>query len=138
MTATMNVRKEKQDQRMCPIVGAIQAVVTESRLLVVRHLSGGPKRFNELLRISGINSKTLSLTLKFLENNGIINREVISTRPFTVQYSLTPSGRELMPAEAIRLRQTDRIGELARRFVGFVKAGRDHLAARKARRVSVD
>jgi 2-dehydro-3-deoxyphosphogluconate aldolase/(4S)-4-hydroxy-2-oxoglutarate aldolase len=47
-------------------------------------------------------------------------------------------GRELIPAEAIRLRQLDRIGELARRFVGFVKNGRDHLAARKARRTAVD
>ena len=43
-------------------------------------------------------------------------------------------GRELMPSDAIRRRQEARIGELARRFLGFVKAGRDHLAARKARR----
>ena len=42
-------------------------------------------------------------------------------------------GRELMPAEAIRHRKLDRIGELARRFLGFVKAGRDHLAARASR-----
>jgi 2-dehydro-3-deoxyphosphogluconate aldolase/(4S)-4-hydroxy-2-oxoglutarate aldolase len=39
-------------------------------------------------------------------------------------------GRELMPAEAIIRRQQERIGELARRFLGFVQAGRDHLAAR--------
>jgi 2-dehydro-3-deoxyphosphogluconate aldolase/(4S)-4-hydroxy-2-oxoglutarate aldolase len=44
-------------------------------------------------------------------------------------------GRELIPPDAIRRRQQDRIGELARRFLGFVKAGRDHLAAR-ARRTS--
>jgi len=42
-------------------------------------------------------------------------------------------GRELIPTDAIRLRQPDRIGELARRFLGFVRSGRDHLAARKAR-----
>ncbi len=47
-------------------------------------------------------------------------------------------GRELIPPEAIRLRQTERIGELARRFVGFVKVGRDHLAARKARSMVPD
>jgi len=47
-------------------------------------------------------------------------------------------GRELIPAEAIRLRQVDRIGELARRFLGFVKSGRDHLAARSARRMAID
>src|SRR5208282_180580 len=82
---------------MCPVVGAIKSIVTESRLLVVRHLFTGPKRFNELLRVSGINSKTLSATLKFLEERGIVRREVLSTRPFTVEYSLTPSGQELKP-----------------------------------------
>ena len=39
-------------------------------------------------------------------------------------------GHELIPNEAIRLRQLDRIGELARRFVTFVKSARAHLAAR--------
>jgi len=47
-------------------------------------------------------------------------------------------GRELIPPEAIRLRQSNRIGELARRFLGFVKAARDHLAARKARSMAID
>ena len=45
-------------------------------------------------------------------------------------------GRELIPPEAIHRRQQDRIGELARRFLGFVKAGRDYLAARAARRTA--
>jgi DNA-binding HxlR family transcriptional regulator len=82
----------------CPVVGAIKAIVTESRLLVVRRLFTGPKGFNELQRASGINSKTLSATLKFLEQNGIIRREVISTAPFGVRYSLRASGLELKPA----------------------------------------
>ena len=47
-------------------------------------------------------------------------------------------GRELIPAEAIRRRQSDRIGELARRLQGLVKAGRDHLAARKTRQMAMD
>ncbi len=47
-------------------------------------------------------------------------------------------GRELMPSDAIRRRQEDRIGELARRFRGFVKAGRDHLAARARRSAGPD
>ena len=38
-------------------------------------------------------------------------------------------GRELIPKEAVRLHQTARIGELARRFLDFVKSGRAHLAA---------
>ena len=40
-------------------------------------------------------------------------------------------GGELIPQDAIRGRQTDRIAELARRFVGFVKSGREHLLARR-------
>jgi hypothetical protein len=47
-------------------------------------------------------------------------------------------GRELIPKEAIRLRQVDRIGELARRFLSIVKSGRNHLAARLARRMAID
>jgi 2-dehydro-3-deoxyphosphogluconate aldolase/(4S)-4-hydroxy-2-oxoglutarate aldolase len=47
-------------------------------------------------------------------------------------------GRELIPAEAIRLRQPDRIGELARGFASLVRSGRDHLAARKGRRTADD
>jgi 2-dehydro-3-deoxyphosphogluconate aldolase/(4S)-4-hydroxy-2-oxoglutarate aldolase len=39
-------------------------------------------------------------------------------------------GRELIPSEAIRLHQAARIGELARRFLDFVKSGRSHVAAR--------
>jgi 2-dehydro-3-deoxyphosphogluconate aldolase/(4S)-4-hydroxy-2-oxoglutarate aldolase len=42
-------------------------------------------------------------------------------------------GRELIPEDAIKRRQEGRIGELARRFRGFVKAGRDHLDARARR-----
>jgi len=40
-------------------------------------------------------------------------------------------GGELIPQDAIRARQVDRIAELARRFVGFVKSGREHLLARR-------
>jgi len=40
-------------------------------------------------------------------------------------------GSELIPYDAIRARQVERIAELARRFVGFVKNGREHLLARR-------
>jgi 2-dehydro-3-deoxyphosphogluconate aldolase / (4S)-4-hydroxy-2-oxoglutarate aldolase len=46
-------------------------------------------------------------------------------------------GGELIPSEALRSRQKDRIAELARRFVGFVKSGRDYLAARRGRVASI-
>jgi len=99
MPAQLKVRmKEPVHDDNCPVVGAIKSIVTESRMLVVRHLFTGPKGFNELLRTSGINSKTLSATLKFLEEYGIVDRKIVSTRPFLVQYSLTQAGLELKPA----------------------------------------
>jgi 2-dehydro-3-deoxyphosphogluconate aldolase/(4S)-4-hydroxy-2-oxoglutarate aldolase len=42
-------------------------------------------------------------------------------------------GRELIPREAVRLHQSARIGELARRFLDFVKSGKAHLAAHTRR-----
>jgi len=94
----VKVRVKNPADDKCPVVGAIKSIVTESRLLVVRHLFTGPKGFNELLRASGINSKTLSATLKFLEDYGIVDRRIVSTRPFLVQYSLTPAGLDLKGA----------------------------------------
>lgn len=94
----------------CPAVATIQSIGSESKLLVLRHLLQGPKRFNELLRSSGVNSKTLSSALKSLERNQIVIREVISTRPFTVQYSLSPSGASLGPV-------FEAMGEWGRRWL---------------------
>src|SRR5579883_2363955 len=51
----------------------------------------------ESLRIVGIDSKTLSRALKSLESQGIVKREVLTTQPFSVQYSLTEMGMELKP-----------------------------------------
>ena len=98
MPTQLKVRMRQPADEKCPVVKAIRAVVTESRLLVVRHLFTGPMGFNELLRASGINSKTLSATLKFLEEYGIVDRKIVSTRPFLVQYSLTPAGLDLRSA----------------------------------------
>jgi DNA-binding HxlR family transcriptional regulator len=72
---------------------------TEWRLAIVHRLLSGPQRFSELLRSNArLNAKTLSATLKFLENAGVVQRTVVSTRPFSVVYSLTEMGLGLAPA----------------------------------------
>ncbi|MEM0113738.1 MAG: helix-turn-helix domain-containing protein, partial [Metallosphaera sp.] len=43
----------------------------------------------------GLSSKTLSSTLKFMEETGIVERRIVSTRPFKVEYVLTAKGKEL-------------------------------------------
>lgn len=85
----------------CPIVNAIRELGGEWKLIVIRYLSDGPMGFNELLKsVSGLNSKTLSSTLKYLEEREIISREVLNTRPFRVKYALTQKGISLKEALA--------------------------------------
>ena len=67
-------------------------------LVVINYLMEGAMGFNELLRqIPGLNSKTLSRTLKSLQSKGLVIREVVSTQPFAVRYVLTPAAQELKP-----------------------------------------
>jgi DNA-binding HxlR family transcriptional regulator len=84
---------------LCPVLAAVGVIGTEWRLAVVHRLLGGPLRFSELLHTTPrLNAKTLSATLKFLESQGIVQRTVVSTRPFNVVYSLTEMGLGLAPA----------------------------------------
>lgn len=58
----------------------------------------GTVRFNEMKRyISGISYKTLSLTLKELEADGLVHREEYPQIPPRVEYSLTERGKSLIP-----------------------------------------
>ena len=80
-------------------MAAISIIGTEWRLAIAHRLLDGPQRFSELLRSnSRLNAKTLSATLKYLENAGVVQRTVVSTRPFSVVYSLTEMGLGLAPA----------------------------------------
>lgn len=66
---------------------------------VIWHLSGGPRRFGELRRdMPLISPKMLSARLKDLEAKGVIARAAQPTTPPSVDYVLTPLGRELVPA----------------------------------------
>ncbi|MBW9141020.1 MAG: helix-turn-helix transcriptional regulator [Candidatus Aramenus sp.] len=86
---------KQQEKSICPIVETIRLIGTEPRLIVLRYLFEGPKGFNALLKQTGLSSKTLSSTLKFLEEAGIVERRIVSTRPFKVEYSLTKMGEDL-------------------------------------------
>lgn len=61
-------------------------------LLVISELYEHPMRFNDLSRASGISTKSLSNTLKELEQYGVVCRRVLPTAPVTVEYLLTESG----------------------------------------------
>jgi DNA-binding HxlR family transcriptional regulator len=93
------------DGDVCPVIRSLQVVGSMWRMAVIRYLLDGPKGFNELLRtMPGLSAKTLSRTLKHLQMMGLVERRVVSTQPFMVEYSLTKMGMELKPViDALRI-----------------------------------
>ncbi len=65
-------------------------------VMVLGHLSVGTNRFNEIMRkIPGISHRMLTLTLRGLERDGLVERTAFATIPPRVDYSLTPLGHTL-------------------------------------------
>lgn len=70
---------------------------------VLEELCERPCRFNELRRaIPGVTAKSLTATLRRLERNGVVEREVVGTRPVAVEYRISPLGKTLRePIDAL-------------------------------------
>ena len=67
-------------------------------VIVHRLLNEGALGFNALEEaVDGVSSTVLSNSLDDLEENGIVNRSIVSEKPFRVEYSLTPRGESLEP-----------------------------------------
>jgi DNA-binding HxlR family transcriptional regulator len=67
-------------------------------ILVIRDLAAGCSRFCELERsLAGISPRTLSLRLRALEQEGIVERRTFPEVPPRVEYALTDKGRALLP-----------------------------------------
>src|SRR6266516_6049003 len=82
----------------CPVCATADIVCGKWTLLLVRDLSEGRSRFCELERsLNGISPRTLSLRLRALEAEGIVERRTYPEVPPRVEYRLTPKGRALVP-----------------------------------------
>jgi DNA-binding HxlR family transcriptional regulator len=80
----------------CPTRQVINRVGDRWSLLVLYALEGGTLRFAELRRVvDGISQKMLTQTVRGLERDGLVSRQVYATVPPKVEYSLTPLGRDL-------------------------------------------
>ena len=79
----------------CPSRPVLEHITGRWGTLVLIALREGPARFNELRRrVSGVSEKMLAQSLHALERDGFVAREVHSTIPPRVEYSLTPLGTE--------------------------------------------
>jgi DNA-binding HxlR family transcriptional regulator len=88
----------------CPVCATAEVVCAKWTLLLVRDLAEGRSRFCELERsLEGISPRTLSLRLRALEEEGIVERRTYPEVPPRVEYQLTAKGEALLPIiEAMR------------------------------------
>ena len=94
-------RKEQLNSiiEICPVRNVVARFGNKWALLVILVLSENePIRYNELGRkIPDISSRVLSNTLRILEADGLVNRRFYQEVPPRVEYSLTETGRSLVP-----------------------------------------
>ncbi|MDR1476540.1 MAG: helix-turn-helix transcriptional regulator [Rickettsiales bacterium] len=84
--------------RRCPAELAIYMVGNKWKLLVLKDLSMGTRRFGELMRsVQGISQKVLTTALRSMEKDGLIERKAYAEAPPKVEYSLTEVARNLCP-----------------------------------------
>ncbi len=66
--------------------------------LLIHAMAGGPMRFCQLQHaVGGVNPRTLSSRLSFLEAEGIVTKATFSAIPPHTEYALAPKGRDLLP-----------------------------------------
>jgi DNA-binding HxlR family transcriptional regulator len=82
----------------CPVSRTASVISGKWTILLVRDLAEGHCRFCELERsLAGISPRTLSLRLRALEEEGIVQRQTYPEVPPRVEYQLTRKGRDLLP-----------------------------------------
>ena len=100
-------------EETCPVCRTAEVVCGKWTLLLVRDLADGCSRFCELERsLQGISPRTLSLRLRALEEEGIVERHTFGEVPPRVEYALTEKGRALLPiVEGMRAYGEEWLGE---------------------------
>ena len=81
----------------CPVAVLLQIVGTRWKILIIKELLTGTKRFSELKKAVVCSQKVLTANLRELEADSIISRKVYAQIPPKVEYSLTNTGKTLEP-----------------------------------------
>jgi DNA-binding HxlR family transcriptional regulator len=96
--ASRRLEKKHCDPQHCPIEVALEVIGGMWKVIVVRELLTGTKRYGELHRgLRHATHKMLAQQLRQLERDGIVDRKVYPQVPPKVEYTLTPLGRALGP-----------------------------------------
>ena len=82
----------------CPVETTLTLIGDKWKVLILRDLLPGTKRFGELKKsIGSVSQKVLTAQLRDMEQSGLVNRKVYAEVPPRVEYSLTELGKSLQP-----------------------------------------
>ncbi len=88
----------KNELPACPVEITMSLIGDKWKVLIIRDLLTGTKRFGELKKsLSTITQKVLTNNLRQMESSGLIKRKVYAEVPPRVEYSLTDTGFSLKP-----------------------------------------
>ena len=97
----MKQGKEKDMEKTlpaCPVETTLMLISDRWKVLIIRDLMDGTKRFGELKKsIGSISQKVLTSNLREMEADGLVNRKVYAEVPPRVEYTLTDTGYSLKP-----------------------------------------
>lgn len=89
---------KKENLPECPVATTVQLIGSKWKLLILRDLMTGKKRYNELRKsLDGISQKVLTATLKSMVEDGIVIRTAYPEVPPRIEYSLSEIGESLRP-----------------------------------------
>ena len=89
---------EKKELPACPVEITMGLIGEKWKVLIIRDLLTGTKRFGELKKsVTGITQKVLTNNLRQMENSGLVKRKIYAEVPPRVEYSLTETGFSLKP-----------------------------------------
>lgn len=88
----------KRDLPACPVETTLMLISDRWKVLIIRDLMDGTKRFGELKKsIGSISQKVLTSNLRSMEETGLLTRKVYAEVPPRVEYTLTETGYSLKP-----------------------------------------
>ena len=88
----------KKELPACPIETTLMLISDRWKVLIIRDLLDGTKRFGELKRsVGNVSQKVLTANLRSMEDSGLLTRKVYAEVPPRVEYTLTETGYSLKP-----------------------------------------
>lgn len=88
----------KKELPACPVETTLMLISDRWKVLIIRDLMSGTKRFGELKRsVGSISQKVLTANLRSMEESGLLTRKVFPEVPPRVEYTLTETGYSLKP-----------------------------------------